>query len=255
MRGIDRAKMAEQGVGGAIVIDSILAPFQKEVAPGAAAGGGSSAYDPQRAGAILDAAGWKDTDGDGIRDKKMRGAKGKAASSTLRFTLTTGDSPELVAAAQMTKTMLADIGIEADVDVKSFADLGTSVIRPRAFEMLLFGQVYGYEPDPFAFWHSSQIKDPGLNIALFADKNADKILESARHTTDRAIRNQKYAEFSALVARAIPAVPLYTQLYRYLLPRDLRFAASEDNPIARIALPADRFNEINRWYRTTRRAF
>jgi len=80
-------------------------------------------------------------------------------------------------------------------------------------------------------------------------------LEDARHTADRAARNRKYQEFARIAARALPAIPLYTQLYLYLLPRDMRFSGEEDAPFSRITLPADRFNEINRWYRVTRRAF
>ncbi|MFY9462966.1 MAG: peptide ABC transporter substrate-binding protein [Candidatus Sungiibacteriota bacterium] len=260
-RAIDKSKIVQEASsGGAIILDSILPPFQKTFASGANQSA-TPAYDLTRARSVMDAAGWKDTDGDGRRDKKIRDSKKKLVATPLRFTLTTGDSPDLAHAAELIKTMLADIGISIDIEKRSFTELETAVIRPRAFEILLFGQVYGYEPDPFAFWHSSQIKDPGLNIALFADKKADSILEDARHTADREIRDQKYQEFARIAARALPAVPLYTQLYLYLLPRDMQFveetADKKDGgaPFSRITLPADRFNEINRWYRTTRRAF
>ncbi len=253
-RALDKNKIALGSAGGgAIALDSILPPFQKSVTAGATAP--EPAYDPDRSRALLDAAGWRDTDGDGVREKKIRDAKKKLVEMPLHFTLTTGDSPDLGAAAEQIRTMLADVGISADVQQKSFADLEASVIRPRAFEILLFGQVYGYEPDPFAFWHSSQVKDPGLNIALFADKKADRILEDARHTVDRSARNEKYQEFSRIAMRALPAIPLYTQLYLYLLPRDMQFSGGQSAPFSRITLPADRFNEINRWYRVTRRAF
>lgn len=258
-RAIDKNKIAREGAGGAIALDSILPPFRIQVQESAGAGSGAPepAYDPDRARTILDTAGWRDTDGDGIRDKKIRDAKKKLVATTLHFTLTTGDSPDLVRAADLIKTMLADMGIGIDIQKKPFAELEAQTLRPRAFEILLFGQVYGYEPDPFAFWHSSQIKDPGLNIALFADKKADRILEDARHATDRAVRDQNYQEFSRIAARAIPAVPLYTQLYLYLLPRDMQFSGDTAGyaPFSRMTLPADRFNEINRWYRVTRRAF
>ena len=167
----------------------------------------------------------------------------------LRWTLTTGDSPELTHAAEAIKLMLADIGIEVSVASHSFADLEATVIRPRSFEMLLFGQVYGYEPDPFTFWHSTQIKDPGLNVALFTNKKADQLLEEARRTTSTTLRRQKYAAFAKLADADIPAVPLYTQLYLYLLPRDINGVE-----ISRMALPSDRFNGIQSWYRVTRRA-
>ena len=110
--------------------------------------------------------------------------------------------------------------------------------------------MYGYEPDPFAFWHSSQAKDPGLNVALFTNKKADKVLEEARSITDAAGRSEKYQEFARLAAEELPAIPLYTQLYLYLLPRNLQGVA-----VQKISLPADRFNDVNLWYRKTERSF
>ena len=254
-RAIDKNKITREAAGGgAIVLDSILPPFQKASASQAGEPA-APAYNQERSRALLDTAGWRDTDGDGIRDKKIRDVKKKLVSTPLHFTLTTGDSPDLARPAEQIRAMLAAIGISVDIRKSSFAELEASVIRPRAFEILLFGQVSGYEPDPFAFWHSSQIRDPGLNIALFADKKADRILEDARHTTDRAARNKKYQDFARIATRALPTVPLYTQLYLYLLPRDMQFTAGENAPFSRITLPADRFNEISRWYRVTRRAF
>lgn len=246
-RSIRREKIAREGAaGGAIAVNTLLPPFVRSADPSTA----FPEYDPDRSRSLLDAAGWKDTDGDGIRDKKIRDNKKKTTVVPLRFTLATGDAPGLKRTAELIKQMLADIGIGVDVQQKSFADLESGVIRPRAFDMLLFGQVYGYEPDPFAFWHSSQIKDPGLNVTLLASKKADRVLEDARRATNRAVRDTKYREFARLAAEELPAVPLYTQLYLYLLPRDIQGAS-----LTTITLPADRFNEINRWYRVTRRVF
>ena len=152
--------------------------------------------------------------------------------------------------AEKIKEMLGAVGIEISIEVKSFAELETSVIRPRNFDMLLFGEVYGYEPDPFAFWHSSQIKDPGLNIALYANKKADALLEEARRTSDKELRSKKFEEFSKILSADIPAVFLYTQNFLYVLPPNIQGAEIE-----RIGLPADRFNEINKWYIKTRRVF
>lgn len=245
-RAIKKDRIAEGvTVGGAIVTDTLLPPFSKTASLPLA----SSAYDPGEARSLLDQAGWKDSDGDGIRDKKIRDKK-KTEVVPLRFTLITGDSPELDRAAELIKIMLKDIGVDTQIEKKSFTDLESSVIRPRNFQILLFGQVYGYEPDPFAFWHSSQIKDPGLNIALFANKKADQILEDARRATDRKTRDEKYDAFARLAADELPAVPLYTQLYLYLLPRDI-----QGTLLSKITLPSDRFNEINLWYRKTKRVF
>jgi hypothetical protein len=76
------------------------------------------------------------------------------------------------------------------VDVKIFdqGDLSQNVIRPRKYDALLFGEVIGRELDLFAFWHSSQRNDPGLNIALYANSTADKILSSCARLRRRQAR-------------------------------------------------------------------
>lgn len=204
-------------------------------------------FDRSIAAGLLDESGWKDKDGDGIREKK-EGSKGKETLTPLRFTLATSDWPELILIAEKIKEMLRTIGIDITIEIKSFTDLETSVIRPRNFDMLLFGQVYGYESDPFAFWHSSQVKDPGLNVALYANKKADVLLEEARRTSDTELRSQKFEEFSKILLADIPAVFLYTQNFLYVLPNNLQGVNIE-----RIGLPADRFNEINKWYLKTKR--
>lgn len=245
---IDRTRIAQATTGGGIAAFSVL-PFANS--SGEANAGPVSRYDyePGRSRQLIESAGWKDADANGVYDKTLRNGK-KTETVPLELRLSTGDSPELARAASLIKEMLAAVGVRVSIDARPFADLESQVIRPRNFELLLFGQVYGYEPDPFAFWHSSQIKDPGLNIAFFADKRADQLLEDARRSTDVVKRASAFSGFSRIAAQELPAIPLYTQLYIYALPRQI-----EGAEISRISLPSDRFNEINAWYRKTKRVF
>lgn len=195
---------------------------------------------------LLEEAGWKQNN-NGIREKTTL-QKGKKTTTTLQFTLVTSDWPELLKTAELIKMMLKKTGIGINIEKRSFAELELAIFRPRNFEILLFGQVYGYEPDPFAFWHSSQIKDPGLNIALYANRKTDKVLEEMRQISDPILRKKKYDEFSTLITQDLPATFLYTQLYSYLLPADMKGIS-----LTKISLPSDRFNGVNKWYRKTTR--
>lgn len=239
--GINKTELAQKTAGGAIPAYSPLPFFAYEVQE-------SAAYDPEKARQVLEQAGWK-TQKNSWREKKTK-EKGKEIVVPLNFKLVTIDSPELLRTADFIKQQLGEIGISIEIEKKSFNDLESQSLRPRNFETLLFGQVYGFEADPFAFWHSSQIKDPGLNIALYANKKADQVLEETRRLADPAERKKKYEEFSNLVMSDLPAIFLYSQLYSYLLPADIKGVN-----LAKISLPADRFNEINTWYRTTKRIF
>lgn len=242
---IDRKRIAEQATtGGGIAIPTLLPISGLSGAQAHPA----KTYDPARARELIESAGWQDSDGDGVYDKTVKDKKKKTEVHVLELRMSTGDSPELLRAASLMKEMLAEVGIRTVIDARSFSDLESTIIRPRNFQMLLFGQVYGYEPDPFSFWHSSQIKDPGLNISFFAHRSADRLLEEARRTTDPIKRMELHADFNRIAAEEIPAIPLYTQMFLYLLPRDM-----EGVSLSRISLPSDRFNDINTWYRETKR--
>jgi len=240
-RAINKRAIAENVVGGALVSELPL-PLTSESSEE-----NLYPYDLEKARSLLEEAGWKDENGDGLREKTFL-EKGKNVTLPLRITLSTSDWPDLLKTAETLKSMLKEVGIELVIDARPFADLETSIIRPRNFQLLLFGQVYGYELDPFPFWHSSQIKDPGLNISFYANKKADEILETARRIADPAERNQKYSEFSKLITKDIPAIFLYSQLYLYLVPKDIL-----GGEITKISLSADRFNDVNKWYRKTKR--
>lgn len=205
-------------------------------------------YDPELSKKLLAEAGWKDADVDGILEKKKT-VKGKEEVTPLRLTLTTSDWPDLLNTASLIQESLKVVGFDISVDKRTFVDLEANVIRPRDFEILLFGQVYGYEADPFAFWHSSQVKDPGLNISLYANKRVSTLLEESRRTFDGEERKKKHLQLQEIIVADVPAVFLYSQLYLYLVPSDLGGIQ-----IKTISLPSDRFNETNVWYRETKRA-
>jgi len=264
LHALDKKEIAQNAVsGGAASLDTVL-PWLSD---NRESSDSEPTYNPDEAKQLLAAAGWMDQDGDGIREKttpapksqKTIIVKGKKQIVTtpaskelipLRLTLTTSDWPDLIQTAEKIKEMLREVGIDVEIRKKSFADLESSVIRPRNFEMLLFGQVYGYEPDPFAFWHSSQIKDPGLNVALYTNRKADQLLEDARGTSDPAERNEKLKKFSDIVLEDTPAIFLFSQLYFYLLPVNMQGVH-----ISKISLPANRFADVNEWHLKTKRVF
>ncbi len=206
-------------------------------------------FDLGKSRELLDKAGWKDSDQDGIRDKTIREGN-KRVTRQLNFTLYTSDWPDLVKIAEYMRASFRELGASLAIVAQPFATLETEVIRPRNFDMLLFGQAYGYEIDPFPFWHSSQIKDPGLNVALYNNKKVDKLLEEARRSSDPETRREKYLEAQRIISDDLPAAILYYQLYNYLLP--VRIKGVE---LSQIALPADRFNEIHEWHQKTKRVF
>lgn len=193
---------------------------------------------PQSAISLLEKNGWK-KDAEGIYTK----SDSKKKPVRLEFILSTSNAPELTATAQELASQWSKIGAKVSVQVYDFSDLDQSLIRPRKFEALLFGEVLGRNPDLYSFWHSSQRLAPGLNITQYTNATADKLLEDARKQTDPSLRIVKYEKFQAELAKDTPAIFLYSPYFLYTLPEKIKGA---DFPS--LVVPAERFSTIQNWY-------
>ena len=129
-------------------------------------------------------------------------------------------------------------------------DLNQNVIRPRQYDSLLFGEIVGRELDLFAFWHSSQRNDPGLNIALYTSKDADKYLQIARGSSDEKVRLDAFEKFAAITRAEIPAIFLYSPDFIYVVPKKLGGVE-----LGLVTTPSERFMGVNRWYLETDRVW
>ncbi|MFH1462109.1 MAG: ABC transporter substrate-binding protein [bacterium] len=171
-------------------------------------------------------------------------------SLTLSFTLATVDQPSLVKTAELLKKQWQELGINLEIKTFDIATLEQEIIKPRNYEILLFGEVLGAIPDPFPFWHSSQIKDPGLNLAGYENKNCDKLLEEARQTLDETERKTALEKFQDLLIADNPALFLYSPDYLYLVSKEIKGVDSQI-----ITDPSKRFSNIENWYIETKRVW
>ncbi|HEY5383326.1 MAG TPA: peptide ABC transporter substrate-binding protein [Candidatus Paceibacterota bacterium] len=240
---IDRQALIKDVLGGyGTPLDGPVPPSISGVANSVAS---STNADPALAArAELIKAGWV-VGADGILAKTT--GKGKSAQTIkLEFSLATDNVPELRNAAQYVQTEWQKMGAKVDVQIYDQGDLSQNVIRPRKYDALLFGEVIGRELDLFAFWDSSQRNDPGLNIALYANPVADKILEQLRTTKDDAEKAALYSQFETQLQADIPAVFLYAPDFVYSVPNNL-----EGLDLGFIESPSDRFLSVTQWHLET----
>lgn len=198
-------------------------------------------YDPVQAEKILEEKGWVKDAETGLRKK---------GNKELRFSLTTIDQPEYLEVADFLKDFWQAVGFGVELRIIDSSRIQNYVIKPRSYEALLFGEIVGSDPDPYPFWHSSQIKDPGLNLSVYANKDVDKLLEAARKTSNNQERTQKYTEFQKILAEDLPAIFLYNPVYTYATVKQVKGITLE-----RISIPSDRFIGAEDWYLKTRRAW
>lgn len=189
---------------------------------------------------VLEKGGWK-YDGS-ARVWKNAGAKQTFDTITIR----TSNVPELKNIASAVKVDWEKLGIATDIELYEPGDLSQNVIRPRKYEALLYGMVIGRDQDLYAFWDSQERNDPGLNIALYANKTVDALLEEVRSSADEKVRTADLQKIEDLIAADYPAAFIYAPDFTYAIPENLSGVT-----LPQIIMPADRFATVASWYRVT----
>ena len=210
----------------AVAITSPIPPFTQEVQ-------GVPEYSLERAIALLEENDWAMTD-EGIRQKDGK---------KLEFVLTVYPAPFLQETATLLQEQWKAAGIGVRIHLASMADFSSSIIKPRDYELLLFGNTYGKNLDPFSFWDSSQRLDPGLNLAIYANKDVDKLINYVRTDFDADSRENGLDQMRDIIRKDSPAVFLYSPYYLYVSNKSLK---GFDVPA--LSVPSDRFALIHTWH-------
>ncbi len=156
-------------------------------------------YDPARARALLDEAGWTDHNGDGIRDKD-------GVKFSFEF-LIPGGSETGEKIATILKEELDKMGIAMEIRKTEWA-VFTSRLNDRKFDAVTLAWSMGVESDPYQIWSSTQAES-GSNFVGFKNAEADRLIETARQEFDRPKRIELYRKFSEIVNEEQP----YTFLF------------------------------------------
>ena len=197
--------------------------------------------DPARARTLLDEAGWRLLSPDAsVRSKDGR---------PLRLVLLTNDRQERVQLAEEIQRQLTAVGFDVEVQATGAGGLVQDFLLPRRYEIALFSWDFnGFDPDPYALWHSTQLAPAGLNISGFNHRRADEVLERGRRATERNERATLYKEFQSLFAEELPSLPLFFPTYDFAISGKIKGVKP-----GVVATPADRFRNVVEWYAKTRR--
>lgn len=189
---------------------------------------------------VLQASGW-------TYDGSLRLWKNTVAKQTLeKITLRTSNVPELKNVASAVKEDWEKLGIQVDIELYEPGDLSQNVIRPRKYEALLYGIVIGRDQDLYAFWDSKERNDPGLNIASYANKTVDDLLENVRSSVNQEMRSADLQKIEDIIAAEYPAAFIYAPNFTYAVPSDLKGVI-----LPQIITPSDRFATAASWYKVT----
>lgn len=144
-------------------------------------------FNVDKAKQLLDEAGYKDTDGDGFREKDGQ----KVTIDLLSFTRL----PEMPLAIEATQQQLKEVGIEAKirkVEVSAVASEKGYALTPYAVVAAPIG-------DPYAFFNSAVKTNGTANIGHYSNPEADAKIEALATETDPAKRNQLSKEIQEIM--------------------------------------------------------
>jgi peptide/nickel transport system substrate-binding protein len=191
----------------------------------------------EKAKELLTKNGWKQNSA-GIFEKKD-----KKGTVRLSFSISTGNAPELKEAAYLLQKQWQLIGANVEVKIFEIGDLNQNIIKPRKYDALLFGEIVGRDMDIYPFWHSSGRLSPGLNIAMYANVKADKLLENIRKTSDEGEKQTYIDSFNKEIKNDIPAIFTYSPYFIYVMPKKV-----QNVNLGLLTNPGERFVDVHKWY-------
>ncbi len=157
-------------------------------------------FDLKKAAALLDEAGWKDSNGDGIRDKLINGQK-KDFEFTIKYY---ASSVEWDSTLIIFKNQLREIGVVMTPKSFEWKEL-LRVYEDKDFEAVSGGWRFGLEVDFVQLWHSKYAEEPrSSNHCGFKNKRADEIAEKLRNTFDQEERIKIAKEFQEIIFEEQP---------------------------------------------------
>jgi peptide/nickel transport system substrate-binding protein len=174
------------------------------------------AYDPSRAQAMFDEAGWR-PGSDGVR----RDANGQLLS--LELTTTAGNrSRELV--EQVLQSQWRKIGVDIRIKNEPARVLFGETLRHRRFDMAMYAWISSPENVPRSILHSSEIPTEtnafaGQNVPGYNNPEMDRIIDALEVELNREKRNILWAEAQRLYATDLPSLPLYFRSDTFILPK------------------------------------
>ncbi|HBM45752.1 MAG: Extracellular solute-binding protein [Parcubacteria group bacterium GW2011_GWF2_38_76] len=195
---------------------------------------------------ILNKIGWKINEKTGFMEKVIS----KKETQVLEVSISTTDFTELKKASEMIKADWEKLGVKVNLQIFEKGDLDRNVIEPRKYDSLFFGEIVGRNLDLFSFWHSSQKKNPGVNVSMYSNSKVDKILESLKAERDNTKKIKLLKDFQAEIEKDIPASFIYSPNFIYLISKEVKNV----NIIPPITA-SDRFLNVHEWYINTEKVW
>lgn len=184
------------------IIDKVLyglgMPLSGPFLPGSSAYDGSLkplSYDLDLARKMLDDAGWKDTNHNGIRDKTINGKFFELKFDMMIY----ADAPMYKTIAEIVKEEFRQVGVDLQISPLKWA-LMLEKLHKKDFDACMLGWAMSWKQDPYQIWHSSQADTPESSNAIgYKNPELDKRIMELRVTFDGARQKKLYHEIHRII--------------------------------------------------------
>lgn len=190
----------------------------------------------ERALSLIEQSGWKHSE-DGTYSKNEG-----SGTKILNVSIISPDTKELRAVGSKIVEAYRDVGIDTSITYINPSVFTEEVIRPREFDFVLFGQVLHTPSDLYAFWHSSQKNDPGLNIGGYTNKIIDTKLENLLREGDPLRQKISIDEINGLVRNDVGALFIFSPKYIILSNKKATLVLPDT-----MSRPEDRYQNVFKW--------
>ena len=163
--------------------------------------------------------------------------------SLVELNLLVPDDAEHQALAEILRQNWEKIGIGVTISALPFDQVIAS-LESRNYQIALVDIDLSDtpDPDPYQFWAESQVEN-GQNYSQWSNTTASSYLEQARQTSNLEMRTRLYRNFQVLFEEELPSLPLFYPVYNYAVKDSIK-----DLSFGPIYNPADRFNDVYKWY-------
>ncbi|MGI6525874.1 MAG: ABC transporter substrate-binding protein [Caldicoprobacterales bacterium] len=175
-------------------------------------------YDPKRAGRILEEAGWKDHDGDGILEREI-----DDTTVDLAFTILVNSENDLRKdAADLIKKQLDQIGFRITIEDLPWDVLQEQKIKTGEFDAVLTGYTLDPMNDLRPVFHSDWAVEQGNNFFGYSHPELDGLLFKAAGAYTEEERREAYQGIQKHFTDELPVISLYFRTASLLVDNRVR---------------------------------
>ncbi len=177
-------------------------------------------FDPEAAAALLEEAGWTDSDGDGVRECRGCETAEEGYKMEMEFIAYAEYGEALELTQQLIAEMLGKVGIKLKLSIVEGSVLWAAVAdggieQSGNFDMDIWDDGYsGIDPTDFLwsyYYSEAATPDYGYNYGRWMNADFDALLDEA-YTLDEAARQELFCQMAELLEAELPQALLFTAI-------------------------------------------